>query len=31
MQVKGLECATFDTYHTPNLHIASLLAIENRK
>jgi hypothetical protein len=31
MQVKGLECATFNAYHIPNLHIASLLAILNRK
>jgi hypothetical protein len=31
MQVKGLKCATFDAYHTPNLYISSPLAIENIK
>jgi hypothetical protein len=31
MQVKGLECATFNVCHTLNLHIASPLVIQNRK
>jgi hypothetical protein len=31
MQVKGPECATFNAYYTPNLHISSLLEIQNKK
>jgi hypothetical protein len=31
MRFKVLEYAIFNAYHTTNLHISSLLAIQNRK
>jgi hypothetical protein len=31
MQVKEFKCATFNVYYIPNLYIASLLVILNRK